>query len=126
MQLLPAAAAEAANPAGGGSDGKRNQQHERGEADGDITALGDVLPHLREIEKFIQPDVGGEVQARVEKGKQAEHTAETDQIGEAQDFAQRGDGQSEQEEAQRPVAGGVGDELDGIGGEIVMQGPPSQ
>ena len=81
MQLLPAAAAEAANPTSRGSDGERNQQHKCGETHGDVTALGDILPHFREIEKLVQPNVGGEVQAGVEKRKQAEHAANADQIG---------------------------------------------
>ena len=46
--------------------------------------LLDVFQHLREIEEFVEPDVSGEVQAAVEKREQAEHAAEADQFGQAQ------------------------------------------
>src|SRR5713101_8001514 len=50
MKLLPALAAQAANPARSGSNRQRDEQHESRKADGNVTALGHVFPHGREIE----------------------------------------------------------------------------
>jgi hypothetical protein len=41
-------------------------------------------------------------------------------------FAERGDGQSEDEKAQDPVTSGVLNELDGIGAQAAMKCAPSQ
>ena len=51
----------------------------------------------------------------VEKSEQAEHAAEVDEPVLAGEFPQRRDGKSDEEKNKRPVAGGVRDELDGIG-----------
>jgi len=75
MQDAPATAAEAADPVGGGCNRERNKQREREETHRDEGALVDVLPDFVDVEKFIEPEIGGEVQARVEKGEEAEHAA---------------------------------------------------
>jgi hypothetical protein len=41
-------------------------------------------------------------------------------------FAERGDGQGEDEKAQDPVAGGVLNELHGIGAQAAINGAPGQ
>ena len=111
MEHLPALAAETANPARRGSERQRNQQHESRETHGDERALGDVLPHAGEIERLVGSEIGEEVQANVKKGEQAEHAAETDQFGKVEEFAKRRDAESEDQKAQRPIAGGVLNEL---------------
>ena len=47
MQTLPALSAEAANPAGRGRDGERNQQQKGGEAHSNEGTLRDVVHDLR-------------------------------------------------------------------------------
>ena len=118
MKLLPALAAQAANPARSRSNRQRDEQHESRKADRNVAALGDVFPHRRKIEGLVGTDVGEEVQARVKKSEKAEHTTEADELREMEKFAERGDGQREDEKAQDPVTGGVLDELDGIGAQI--------
>ncbi len=126
VEHLPAAAAEAANPAGCGGDGERNHEHKTGEADGDEGALGDVFQHFGPIEVAIEPEPSGEMQAGVEKREKAEHAAEADELRQLQDLAERRDGERENQEAQRPIAGPVFDELNGVGGQIVVQAAPDE
>lgn len=122
VESLPAFSTEAANPALCGSDGERNQENKSGEADGDERALGDVFPHGGEIEGLVGSDVGEEVQANVGESEQTNHAAEADEIGEIEKFAQRSDGKSDEEEAQRPIASEVLKEFDGIGAELSVVG----
>src|SRR2546430_15746158 len=75
MQCLPPFAAETANPASGGGERQWNQQHESGEPHGNEASFGNIRQHFVDVEKLIQPDVGEEVQRRIEKGEQPEHTA---------------------------------------------------
>ena len=126
MEHLPAASAEAANPPGGGSKRERNQQNESGKAYGDERALVDVLPHCGEIEALVGAEVGEEVEAGVEKGEEAEHAAKTDEVGEFEEFAERRDAESDDEEAESPIAGGVLNELDGIRAEICGERAPDE
>ena len=66
------------------------------------------------------------MQAAVEKGEETEHAAEANQIRQAEEFAEWRDRQSDDDEAQGPIARGVRDELDGIGGEAVVESAPPQ
>src|SRR6266446_6693850 len=78
VQYAPTAAAEAANPAGGRCNRQRNEQSEREKAHGDERALVNVFPDFVSIEKLVEPKISGEMQAGVEKGEEAEHSAKTD------------------------------------------------
>ncbi len=126
VEQLPASAAEAADPSGGGGDGERDEEEEGGKADGDEAAFLDIVKHIVEIEEFIEPDIGGEVEAGVGESEEAEHAAETDEEGEAEEGAEWSDGEGEDEEAHGPIAGRVGDGLDGVGGELVMEAAPEE
>src|SRR5579885_1832646 len=121
MKNLPAATTEAANPAGGGSQRKRDQQDESEKADGDEGALIDVLPHVAEVEGLVGAKIREEVQADVEKREQAEHAAKPYELGKIEDFSQRSHRQRENEKKQSPVAGGVLKRFDGIGTEVALQ-----
>src|SRR5712664_691000 len=90
MELLPALAAQAANPARSGSNRQRDEQHESRKADGKVTALGHVFPHGREIEGLVGTDVGEEVQAGVKKSEKTKHAAKADELGQMEKFAERG------------------------------------
>jgi hypothetical protein len=61
------------------------------------------------------------VQARVKKSEKAEHTAEADEIRQVEKFAERSNGQGEDEKAQDPVTGGVLKKFDGIGAQAIVQ-----
>src|SRR6516225_5339741 len=95
MENLPAAAAEAADPAFRGSNGQGNQQNKTKEAHGDVAAFFDVLPHSGETKRLVRTDVGEKMQADVEESKQAEHAAEADEFGKIQELAQGCDGESD-------------------------------
>ena len=79
-----------------------------------------------EVEEFVEPDVGQEVQRGVEEGEQSDHAAHADQPVLAGDAAQGRDGEGGEDEDQRPVAGRVGDDLDGIGAQAVVKGLPDE
>jgi hypothetical protein len=66
------------------------------------------------------------VQADVEKGEEAEHAAETDEIREVEKLAKRRDAQGENQKTQSPPAGGELNELDGIGAKAVMKSAPGE
>ena len=66
------------------------------------------------------------MQTRVKKSKQAQHAAKTNQFRNMQDFAKWCNAQSDDQKAKRPISGGVGDELDGISGELAMKRSPTQ
>jgi hypothetical protein len=80
-----------------------------------------VLPHVRPVKEFVEADPGAEVQAAVEKREEAEHPAKTDELRQAQDFPQWSDCQSDDHEPQRPIAGPVGDEFNGVGREVRIE-----
>ena len=121
MQDAPAAAAKAANPASRGRNRERNEQREREEAYGDEGALVDIFPDFVDVEKFVEPEVRGEMQAGVEEGEEAEHAAEADQLGQVKELAQRSDGEGDHEKSQGPVSGTVLDELKWIRDYVAAQ-----
>src|SRR5260370_38788945 len=91
MEHLPARAANAANPASGGSKRQRNQGYESREAHGDEGSLGDVFPHGGEIERLVGPEIGEKVTADVEESEETEDTAKTAEIRKIEQPAQRRD-----------------------------------
>ena len=63
-----------------------------------------------------EKDVRGEMEGGVEEGVETEHAAEADEEGEGWRKAADGsDGEREEEEVEGPVAGEVGDVVDGVG-----------
>src|SRR6201987_6572868 len=87
MQYPPAPSAETANPACGRSNGQWNQEQETEKPYCDERALGDIFPHGTQIEGLIGAKIGEEVQADVEKRKEAENGTETDEIRQVEDLA---------------------------------------
>src|SRR5260370_30108667 len=112
------------NPARRRSNRQRNQHHKSTEANSDEWALGDVLEHSRKIKRLVGPEVGEEVQGNVEKGEKSEHAAEADEVGEFEEFAEGRDAKGEDQKPQRPIAGGVLQEFNGIRTEIAFDDTP--
>src|SRR4029077_14017181 len=106
--------------------GQRNHEDEGGESYGDEWALGDVLQHFVDVEELVEPDVGGEMETTVEECEQSDHAADTDQPVLTGNPAERRDREGGENEDQRPVAGRVRDELDGIGAQAGVQRSPRQ
>src|ERR1700733_8396747 len=77
MKHLPPFAAQTADHSAGRSDGKRDHKQECRESGGDKRPLIDIVDHLGEVERFIQPNISCEVQTTKEESEQAEHPAET-------------------------------------------------
>ena len=126
MQRGPAFSAKATNPTFSGSDRERQQEKQRRHADGDEAAFQNVGPHVVQIEKLVEPDPRHQVQAAVEKCVEAEHAPEADEPGLSCDLAQGRDGERDEEEDQRPLAGGMSDDLDGIGAERRVETLPEE
>ena len=126
MQYTPAPPAETPNPACRRSSGQWNQEQKTEKPYCDERSLGDIFPHGTQIERLIGAKIGEEVQADVEKGEEAEHATETDEIRKVEDLAKRRDAQGENQKTQSPPAGGELNELGGIGAEAVMKGAPGE
>src|SRR6266851_1025312 len=126
MELLPALAAESANPAHRGSNGQRNQRYECGKAHSDERALRDVFEHSRKIEGLVRSEISEKVQGDVKKSEEPEHAAEADEVRELEELAERRDAKGEDEKPQRPIAGCMLDELDGIGAQVAGKQAPNQ
>ena len=98
--------------------------------------LGDVLPDRRhqiderapgdepigkiEAREAIADEIGEEVQRRVEEREQPEHPAEANHRIPAAEPANGRDGEGNDDEAERPDAGLVGDLDERIGGEVAV------
>lgn len=122
MEQLPALATEATDPIFCGSERERNQENKTEKTDGDEGTLVDILPHAAKVEGLIGTEIGEEVEAGIEEGEKAEHTSETNEIGEGEKLAQGCNGESDEQEAESPITGEVLDEFDGIGGELAVIG----
>jgi hypothetical protein len=121
VEALPVLSSEAAYGPSGGGEGERDHEDEGGESNSDEGAFEYVFPDFMEIEEFVEPDVGEEMQSPVKEGEEPEHAAERDEPVLAGYAAERGNGESDEEEEEGPVSGGVGDELDGVGAERVVE-----
>ncbi len=119
MQPLPTLPAQAPHHGIGTGNGKRNHEYKRNETDSDEGALDHVLPHLRNIEKMIEPQEGREMQQRVEKGEQAQHAPQFDQPMPLGQTTQRRDGERNTQEIQSPVTGIARNEFNRIGTETI-------
>src|SRR5258708_2101661 len=126
MEHLPALAADTPNPARGGSDGQRNQEHKSSETHGDERPLGDVFEHSRRVKRLVGPEIGEEVQGDVEECEEAEHAAKADEVRELEEFAERRNAKGEDEKAQRPISSGMLKSFDGISSEIAFDNAPDQ
>src|SRR5258705_10372737 len=102
MEYPPAPPAETANPACCRSNGQGNQEQKTEKPYCDERALGDIFPHGTQIERLIGAKIGEEVQADVEKGEEAKHAAETDEVRQVEELAKRRDGQGQNQKTQRP------------------------
>ncbi|MCU1224466.1 MAG: hypothetical protein JWQ42_2559 [Edaphobacter sp.] len=81
-------------------------------------AGADAAQDSGEIVAGEEKDIGGQVKCRVEEGVETYEAAETDEPGNLRrETAEGGDGKGGEEEIDRPVAGEVGDVVDGVGVE---------
>src|SRR5262249_62420388 len=71
VQLLPASSTQAAYPACGRRQSQRQHQRPRSHSGGNELAFGDVMQHLLDVEKLVEPDKSHQMQAAVEKRKQS-------------------------------------------------------
>src|SRR5262249_37695781 len=98
MESLPALS-QAADAGGGG--GQRQWQHERpGEkSDCNERSLADVGNDLREVEELVEPEIGEQMQAAVEEGKQPQQTTEADEPIPSRDAPRRSYRERDQEKS---------------------------
>src|SRR6266481_2291905 len=66
------------------------------------------------------------MQRAISKSKQSNHAAKANQPRHLQNFAQRGDSQSDQQKNQGPMAGSAGDHINGIGAQVVVKTLPDK
>jgi len=64
------------------------------------------------------------MEAGVKKGKEAQHAAKTNEFGNLEQFTKRRDAESEDEEAEDPIAGGVLESFDLIWPQIAGKRSP--
>src|SRR6185437_2307582 len=79
-----------------------------------------------EVEVLVDPQIRREVQADVEEREQPDQPPEADEVGHAEELAQRRDRERRDDQVDRPIAGEVLDVLFGIRGQLVMQNLPRQ
>src|SRR5262249_42679611 len=79
----------------------------------------DVFDDSLKIKKMIEHHKSEKMKHDIEEGKQAKHPPEFDKIIPTGDLAQGRYAQACQQKDQRPGAGKVGDEFNGIGREII-------
>ena len=84
------------------------------------------LQNFIPIKELVEPEIGREMQRAVEERKETQHAAILDQPILLCEFAQRCDGQRNQQEAQRPIARGVSDDFQWIRAKIVLESAPTQ
>ena len=126
MKNLPAFPTETANPACGRGNRHRNQKNESREADSDEGPFGDVFQHSRDVERLIGTQVRQEVKADIEKDEKAQHTAEPDEFGQMQKFAERRNAKRENEKAKCPIAGLMLQKLNRICREVAAETAPRE
>ena len=76
--------------------------------------------------KFVEPDIGHQVQRAVEEGEEPEHASQANQPVLPRYFAQRSDRQCDQQESQGAIAGTVSDLFNGIGAKLGVQSVPDE
>jgi len=126
VEGLPVPAAKTADPAFSGRDGQGDQQQKTSETDSDKRSLADIFEHASEVKRLIRADIGEEVEAHAEKGKQAQHAAQANKIREVKELPDRSDGEGDQKKAKSPIAGEMLKESDGLGANVGGQRKSSQ
>ena len=126
MQRLPCAPAQRAHGAVGGRQRQRQQQQPAGKADQDERPLEDVAADVGDLESHVQPAVGQQVQAGVEKHEQPEHAPIPRQLRRARVQPQRRDCQRQAQKSQRPVAQAANQRLSRVSTQLVGGGTPHQ
>ena len=95
VEQLPAAPAKAADPTSRRGNRERNQEHKGGKSQGDVRPFGNAFPHFRQVKKFVEPDVCGEMQATIKKGEKPKHAPEADQIRQTEEFPEGRDAEGD-------------------------------
>ncbi len=121
MEQVPPASAKPSNRSLRRREGKRNQQHERGESHRDVRPLHHVFPQAAKLQRLIEDEVREEVHRSVKERKQAEHPAKPDENVPLRQPARRSNGNRRDDEPQRPDTGRVRDRLDRVGAEIAQE-----
>src|SRR5216683_1687970 len=114
VQGLPAFASQPTDPARRGCGCQWNQQHKSRKSYSDVFPLSNVFQDFMQVEKFIEPKIGREMQAPVKERKQSQHATELDQCGHAQQFSQRGNSQGDQKKTQSPIPEAVLKRFNGV------------
>ena len=117
----PPALAERTDPAVGGGERQRNQHQERGEAHHHVDRLRQVGNDPLELEVEVEVQVHQQVHADVVERGQPHRTPVGDEPVPAGQFAQRRDGERDQQQPDAPVAGIEGKRLYRIAAELVAQ-----
>jgi len=126
MKRLPTLAAEAAYPTFRGRERKRNQKNEAEKAHGDEGPFRNILPHAGQIEGLIGSDVREEVKTNVGESKETKHAAKANQVRKLEELAQGRDQKRDKQQSQRPIAGEMLDEFDGIRRELALVRAPAE
>ena len=139
MKTLPGLAAHGTQHGGRAGEGEREQDEPGEEADLDEATLLQIVPdagpdqtplceelagmtggggvkRARQVVAGEEKDVGGEVEGGVEEGVEADKAAEADEEAETGGETAGGrDAERAEQDPERPVAGEMGDVVDGIG-----------
>src|SRR3989442_8141111 len=101
MQLLPAGVAHTLHRRAGRGHSEGDEEDEGREADEDELALGDMVEDGLPVEELVEPGVSAHVQRGVEEAVQAEHSAQADRPGPAEEGLERCAGERSDEEDER-------------------------
>ena len=139
VEAAPVFASHGAQDKGWRGDGKQEEDEPGEESHLDETALAEIVedrgPDLLPLgDEFAgmagaeaverggkivageEEDVGGKMEAGVEESVEADETAEADEPGDpGREAADGSDGETGEDHIERPVAGEVGDVVDGVG-----------
>src|SRR5262245_60713324 len=121
MDPLPTRPPETSNPFSGGSEGQRNHQKKSGHPRQNKRTFVDVLQDLAPHEELVQPDVGHEVDESLKEGKQADHSAKSNQAADTGNSPNRRDRESDHQESQRPDSSELRYVFNGVRAESAIQ-----
>jgi len=97
-----------------------NHQHKSQEPHRDEFSLGDILPNVVPDEKFIEPKIRREMERPIKKRKQPQHAPVLNQPILLRELPQRRNRQRDQQKAQCPVAGCMGNHFQWVCAEIPL------
>ena len=126
VQFLPPLSAQPSNRARSGGQRERQHQRPRCHARSDEPAFRDVVQHGLNVEKFVEPHVGHQVESAVKKCEEPEHAPETNEPGHFHHSSSGRDAQRDQKKCESPPAGGACDYVNRIGPEQIVRGFPRQ